>query len=215
MAEPHTTTQQPPGAFDPGPDGADMLAEHEAAKYTRGNHAASLLDQLGALRQQRADETVTDLALPGYNARLWANVRLPDAAKATRLTALMAAGDAALTGVAMEIVAEAVKGLYLADSGAEPPILLDGGGLAVGFDHLPGGTDLQPVNFADARLERVPQLCPPRAGGKAHDDRTRVRALFGRDALVIGMAMSVAGWALGMGGKPGALERLSEQFTGE
>lgn len=211
MTEPDTTTQQPPGGFDPGQGGAEMLAEHDAAR----SGSMSLLDQLGAIRQQRADETVTDLALPGFNGRLWANVRLPDAAKATRLTALMAAGDAALTGVAMEIVAETVKGLYTSAVDAEPPIILDGGTLAPGFEHLPGGTDLQPITFADARLERIPQLCPPRAAGKTHDDRTRVRALFGRDALVIGMAMSVAGWALGMGGKPGALDRLSEQFTGE
>lgn len=174
----------------------------------------SLLDELGALRERRAAETTTDLPLPGYNGRLWATYRLPDAAKAMRLAALMGTGGQATLPVAMGIVAETTRGLYLADEGAEAPVRDEDGRLRPGFQHVPPGTDDAPLNYLDARLERVPQLCPPRPGGREHTAETRVRALFGRDPLVIAAGMSVCGWALGGGdeGDTGALGALSEQF---
>lgn len=221
MAEPNTTG--PPEDYERGgfgssaldqPGAAGMLADHNAER----DSGANLLDQLGALRQQRASETTTDLALPGFAGRLWATVKLPDAGKAARFQTLLGGGapGTMLLDAALEMVADNVTGIYTSDAGAEPPVLGDLGAVSPGFQHLPGGTDLQPVNFRDARLERVTQLCPPRPHGKAYDPANRVRTLFDRDGLVIAMATSVTMWAIG-GGKDttGALERLSREFVGE
>jgi hypothetical protein len=174
----------------------------------------SLLDALGSLREQRAAETTTDLPLPGFAGRLWATFRLPDAGKVTQLSTFMAAGARQLTGEAAEMLSDITVGLYLASVDAEPPIRREGGALAPGFEHLPGGLEEMPVNFKDARLERVRGggLCPPRPHGREHSPATRVRALFNSDALMVQAAMLVTGWALGGGDTGGAIAGLSERF---
>lgn len=172
----------------------------------------SLLDALGALREQRAAETTTDLPLPGFAGRLWATFRLPPAPKVTRLSAFIAAGARELTEEASQVIAAATVGLYLADADAEPPIRGEGGSLGRGFQHLPGGLDELPVNFQDSRLEAIPQLCPPKATGRGHTPESRVRALFNSDALMLQGAMLLTGWALGGGDATGALAELSSRF---
>lgn len=174
----------------------------------------SLLDALGALREQRAAETTTDLALPGFAGRLWATFRLPaKPARTVQIVAFIMADHANALSESMALVAECTVGIYTASADAEEPIR-DGETLARGFHHLPGGTDEMPVNFADGRLERVRDgaLCPPRPQGREHTPETRVRALFGADALVVQAAMMISGWVTGGTDSKGALAGLSERF---
>jgi hypothetical protein len=175
----------------------------------------SLLDALGALREQRAIETRTDMALPGYGGRLWATFRLPEhASKATQVSALIIADNRNALSESLNLIAGCTVGLYLADAGAEKPVHDDNGTLAHGFAHLPGGTDDAPVNFNDSRLERVRDgaLCPPRPQGREHSPDSRVRAFFGSDSLVIQTAMLICGWLAGGDDQPGALADLSDRF---
>lgn len=184
------------------------------------NGTGSLLAGLGALRAQREAETTTDLPLPGFGGRLWATFRLPRTEKATQVQAMLFAGAPQLLGACMELIAFSTAGLYLADPGLEAPICHpaghpDEGHLRDGFQHLPGGTDDMPITF-DLRLEKIPDLCPERPADHVHSPETRVRALFGRDTLVIATASGIIGWALGAGDNiQGALEALSERFVGE
>jgi hypothetical protein len=151
----------------------------------------SILDALGALREQRAAKTLEDFPLPGFAGRLWARFRLPaNQAKATQMSMFL-----------------------MTDPNAEPPIYGDSG-LARGFAHLPGGTDDMPVSFQDPRLERVQdgKLCPPRPHGREHTPESRARALFASDATIVQAAALVCGWALGGGEQTGAFADLSARF---
>jgi hypothetical protein len=174
----------------------------------------SLLDQLGALREERASQTTHDFALPGFQGRLWGTFRLPDGVKASQLAALVGSGNPSALSASMDLLGRANTGLYTY-SGAlmddeDLTVRDDDGALNPGFEHLPEGTDEMPVSFSTPALERVSggKLCPPRPGGKEHTAETRARALFGRDALVIASASALVGWALGAGAQ------LSETFRG-
>jgi hypothetical protein len=175
----------------------------------------SILDALGALREQRAAKTLEDFPLPGFAGRLWARFRLPaNQAKATQMSMLMIAGHESAAQTATALLTECTVGLFLmTDPNAEPPIYGDSG-LARGFAHLPGGTDDMPVSFQDSRLERVQdgKLCPPRPHGREHTPESRARALFASDATIVQAAALVCGWALGGGEQTGAFADLSARF---
>jgi hypothetical protein len=179
---------------------------------TEPDDQGTLLDALGALREQRAAETLQDSPLPGFAGRLWARFRLPqNQAKATQVSALAVAGHASAVENATALVAECTVGLFmLTDPNADTPIY-DGESLARGWAHLPGGTDEMPINFRDSRLERIQQLCPPRPHGREHASDSRVRSLFASDAAVVQAAMVICGWALG-GDQAGAFAALSDRF---
>jgi hypothetical protein len=182
---------------------------------TEPDDQGTLLDALGALREQRAAETLEDFPLPGFAGRLWARFRLPqNQAKVSQMSALMIAGHENAAQIATELLTECTVGLFLlSDPNAEPPIY-EGGTLAQGFSHLPGGTDEMPVNFRDSRLERVQggALCPPRPHGREHTPESRVRALFANDAVVAQAAALICGWAIGGGEQSGALAKMSARF---
>jgi hypothetical protein len=194
---------------------AEYQEDDEVVAATTSNGLGSLLDHLGALREHRASETTTSLPLPGFEGRLWATYRLPDAAKATQVATMSAAGHQSLLGTCMDLLAATTTGLYTGPSDPDGKVHDEDGHLNSGYAHLPGGTDEMPVTFAHPALERIPQLCPARPGGREHTAETRVRALFGRDNLVVTAAMTVVGWALGGGDSTGALAELSESFVGE
>jgi hypothetical protein len=188
----------------------------EIMAVTPPDEQDTLLDALGVMREQRAAETLEDVPLPGFAGRLWARFRLPqNQVKATQLGMLMVAGHENATPSAVALLTECTVGLFLmTDPNAESPVYADGGSLAPGFSHLPGGMDEMPVNFKDSRLERVQggKLCPPRPNGREHSPETRVRSLFANDALVVQAATLICGWALGGGDQQGALADLSARF---
>jgi hypothetical protein len=97
----------------------------EITAVTPPDEQDTLLDALGALREQRAAETLEDFPLPGFAGRLWARFRLPqNQAKATQLSALMVAGHENAAQIAVALLTECTVGLFLmTDPNAEPPDL--------------------------------------------------------------------------------------------
>lgn len=172
------------------------------------NEALSILDSLGALRETRVSETVKSLAIPGTGGRLWATYRLPDGARVTQTSAMLASGAKQGMSTANNLLADYCTALFLAHGEDE-----DGG--PVDRREFPGCDDLLPMAL-DVRLEATaPRLCPPRPGGKEHTKATRIRAVIGSDALLCGHALAVCAWALGGADDKGALDVLSERFVGE
>jgi hypothetical protein len=122
----------------------------------------------------------------------------------------VATGQASLLGIALDYIADSTVEIFLADGPGEDDAPINRRSLP---GIMPGAA---PLTYRDDRLETLfPALCPPRPGGLKHSPSTRVRALFGADALVVGHAVTIAGWAVGGGEAPGALSALSSGFVGE
>jgi hypothetical protein len=129
---------------------AEYQEDDEVSTATTSNGLGSLLDHLGALREHRASETTTSLPLPGFEGRLWATYRLPDAAKATQVATMSAAGHQSLLGACMDLLAATTTGLYTGPNDPDGKVHDEDGHLNPGYAHLPGGTDEMPVTFAAA-----------------------------------------------------------------
>jgi hypothetical protein len=167
--------------------------------------AQSALDQLAALRAQRVADTLRSFPLPGFDDRLWATYRLPEGGRATQVMAMISTpGGQGVTSACMNLLGDCCEALFLADG-------IDEHGDPIGRREFPGCDEI-PMSL-DSRLEQT-DLCPPRPMGD-HTPATRIRTVFGRDALMTAHTLAVVGWALGGGRNPGALEQASRDFVGE
>jgi hypothetical protein len=170
----------------------------------------TLLEALGARRDARAAVTQKAFALPGNDGRLWALCKLLGPERHTMVATSMATGQKGLLGVALDYIADSTVEIFLADGAGED-------GEPANRRSLPGiMPGSAPLTYRDDRLETLfPALCPPRPAGAEHSPSTRVRALFGADALAVSHAMQIVGWAVGGEEAPGALSELSSGFVGE
>lgn len=159
----------------------------------------SILAELNAAREALNAKQTEDFPLPGFTSRLWATYRLPRTSKAwgyTRVLADEASSDGRLAVKAADLIAHCTVGLWMRSAS----------GVRVDFA---GFSEETPAGWAD-----LPEsLVPPRPGGRAHDDVTRVRTLFnGRDTLVVMHAAEVAGWA--QTGAAGVEDELAGEAEG-
>jgi hypothetical protein len=167
--------------------------------FNGADDSVSLLDSLGALREQRVSETQEDMALPDTGGRLWARFKLTKGS--TRAAAVIGGGVPEAMGVACDFLADACVCLYLAhgveDDRPVKPL------------PFPGCESIEDVSFQSALEDIAPRLCPPRPGGGQHTPGTRVRAVIGSDPLVERLTMMVVGWMQRAGAA------TSERFVGE
>lgn len=190
MAEHHLLEDEP--IVDDPVGGVEL---HDPAVVSTS--ADSLIDGLGARRDELAAEKVEDLPVPGYDERLWASFRLPGAAETIAMARQISlAGKAEdnreLVGTALRYLTRPLLGVFLRDAD----------GRRVDF---PGYSEDSPAPLA-ALPER---LVPPRPGGRAHTAESRLRALLVRDEMVVGFALALVGWA------QGGQRQVAEDFAGE
>lgn len=166
-------------------DQTEPVASATDAEWPAQNGSGNLLDHLGALREQRAAQTVQDFAVPGYQGHLWVTARLLPTGRISAYKAAYLAGRDNLTGMAAELVSEAVKAIFVADGE-------DDDGAPYNPQPVPGCEDV-PLGLDD-RMDRYPQLCPPRPANKAHTPATRARAMLNNDGGLTDFAFMLCGW---------------------
>lgn len=183
------TTMSEPEAMPP-----DWTPEDEAPAVATPDVSAAMIDDLATLREERAAEHDHDFALPGFDDKMWATYKLLGPKRV--MSMMTAFADPSLKD--SELTYRAAK--FLSDAATAVFMRFDGRRL-----DFPGHSEEAPALWVNLPA----RLVPPRPAGRPHDGPSSVRTLFGRDTIVVGHALDVAGWM------QSADKRVAEEFSGE
>lgn len=154
----------------------------------------SMLDDLVALREERAAEKTHDMPLPGYDGKLWASYKLLGPKRVVAMIQAFAdtsLTDSQVTHLAASFIADACTGIYMRR-----------GDERVDF---PGHSEDAPAG----PLNLPQRLVPPRSAGREHTRESALRTLHARDNVLAGHALDVAGWM------QSADASVAKDFSGE